>query len=512
MLGLAAVLLAAASIGAPNHGVVPAAAATIARGGINVEPSARPWQYVGANPDSWWCPGASSCTTSNPQAHIDTEMALAAQLHVANVRLEIPWFLVEPGNGVYDWTRADYIFNSATSHGIQIQPILVYTPGWLGAYDSFPTPAAFKSFVAAFMARYGGRISAVEMWNEPDGGQSLLQNDPVQYVNDILIPGYQAVKASAYPGVSVIEGGSINDSGACCAWLSGIYNAGGGSYFNIAAFHDYGGNYAAITQAYQGVINAHSANGAKPIWLGEYGVSDSSGSNQTSLIQGALTGTPGLAMAQFYTLRDESVYTCCPPASTGEHKAYGVVASDDVTRKSSFNTMQSLLGGSSPPPSPSPLPSPKPTPSSAKPSPSPSASPKASPSGSAGHSPSTSKTTPGATPRASGSPLSSFLGGGSFFGGGGVAGSNMRAHILQGGLLMIGVAILGSGIWLVLDLNAFSARGARPTGGGTRPPGAGRPRRTTSWRSRLGQRPLLGTLVAMCGVLMSISAGMLLAR
>src|SRR2546427_8837083 len=33
--------------------LVPAHAATAAQGGINVEPSARPWRYVGANPDSW---------------------------------------------------------------------------------------------------------------------------------------------------------------------------------------------------------------------------------------------------------------------------------------------------------------------------------------------------------------------------------------------------------------------------------------------------------------------------
>jgi hypothetical protein len=182
-------------------------------------------------------------------------------------------------------------------------------------------------------------------------------------VADILIPGYNAVKAS-HPLVQVIEGGSINDSGTCCAWLSGIYNAGGGSYFDIAAFHDYGGNYAQIAQQYQGVINAHRSQGNKPIWLGEYGVSDANGSQQSSLINGALANTAALAMAQFYTLRDESVYTCCPPAATGEHKQYGVVAADDVTKKSSFNTMVSLLKGFTPPrasPPPAAKPSPTPT-------------------------------------------------------------------------------------------------------------------------------------------------------
>src|SRR5579872_4027492 len=323
-----------------NWSLQTQATAAVHQGGINAQPGMRPWQYLGANPDGWYCPSASTCTTSNPLGRIDTEMGLAQQLHVANLRVEIPWFLVEPTKGSYNWSRVDYIFSSAAGHGIVLQPDIVYTPTWGGGYNAFPAPADFGAFVSAFMARYGGRINAVEMWNEPDGGQSLVANNPAQYVQDILIPGYNAVKAS-HPNVAVIEGGSINDSGTCCAWLSGIYNAGGGNYFDIAAFHDYGGNYGAVASAYRGVISSHGQN--KPIWMGEYGVSDATGSQQSSLITAALTATPGLAMAQFYTLRDESVYKCCPPAQTGEHKLYGVVAADDVTKKTSFGTMQSLL-------------------------------------------------------------------------------------------------------------------------------------------------------------------------
>ncbi len=401
--GQAALLLIGVSFAAAAP-AAPVAAATSTQGGINVEPSARPWQYVGANPDSWWCPSAAQCTTSNPLGRIDTEMALAQQLHVADVRLEIPWFLVEPAKGGYDWARADYIFNSAAGHGIVIQPILVYTPAWAGGYNAFPNPADFGAFVSAFMARYGGRINAVEMWNEPDGGQSLVANNPAQYVQDILIPGYNAVKAS-HPGVAVIEGGSINDSGTCCPWLSGIYAAGGGNYFDIAAFHDYGGNYGAVTNAYRGLLNAHGQAG-KPIWMGEYGVSDATGSQQASLITAALTATPGLAMAQYYTLRDESVYKCCPPTATGEHKQYGVVAADDVTKKSSFQTMQSILGGSSPNPPPAQPPASNPSPSHVAPSPTPtpSPSPSASPtSATAGTSPSHGSG-PSSPLRANGSP------------------------------------------------------------------------------------------------------------
>ncbi len=390
MVALSAFLLCAAAFGVQVQSTPVVHAAAL--GGINVEPSARPWRYVGANPDSWWCP-VGACTTSDPLGRINTEMSLAHQLNVANVRLEIPWFLVEPSRGGYSWSRADYIFQSAAAYGVTIQPILVYTPAWDGGYNQFPVAADFQAFVTTFMGRYGSRIRAVEMWNEPDGGQSLVSNNPALYVQDILKPGYTAVK-SVRPGVSVIEGGSINDSGTCCAWLSGVISAGGGSYFDIAAFHDYGGNYAQVVSAYRSLV------GGKPIWLGEYGVSDATGSQQSSLISAAIAGTPGLAMAQFYTLRDESVYLCCPPTPYGEHKLYGVVAADDVTKKSSFYTMQKLLGGSSPPPPPrTPPPAVSPTPAHV--SPSPSTSPSATP---RSGQPSSSSPHAGGTPTASSLP------------------------------------------------------------------------------------------------------------
>lgn len=465
---LFAASLCAISLAAPVRSTRPALAATSAQGGINVEPSARPWRYVGANPDSWWCPGASTCTTSNPLARIDTEISLAQQLHVANVRLEIPWFLVEPARGSYDWSRADYIFNSASAHGIVIQPILVYTPSWDGGYNAFPQAADFQSFVTTFMSRYGTRINAIEMWNEPDGGQSLASNNPALYVQDILNPGYSAVK-SVNPGVSVIEGGSINDSGVCCAWLSGVINAGG--HFDIAAFHDYGGNYAQIASAYRSLV------GGKPIWLGEYGVSDSTGSQQTSLIRAALTGTPGLAMAQFYTLRDESVYLCCPPAPYGESKLYGVVAADDVTKKSSFFAMQSLLGGTSPPPTapPSPPPTAPPTP---PPTDSPSAHPSPTVTGSPGSSHSPQGTgSPGASSsstHSSGSTTGGSSQSGSASTSGGIRGSGVIAALVSSrstttkewmllasaSALLLGLAAFG---WaLTRSTNVAALVGTRP--------------------------------------------------
>src|SRR3984893_9884895 len=146
-------------------------------------------------------------------------------------------------------------------------------------------------------------------------------------------------------------------------------------------------------------MSAHGDN--RPIWLGEYSVASATG-DQSGLINATLTGSGPIAMAQWYNLRDDSAWNCCPPVAAVT-ATWGLLQSD-YTPKPSFNTIQSLLGGAplpqptppSPSASPSPSTSPSPSPSPS-PLPSPSPSPSASPTPSASPSPSTSPS-PSPTP------------------------------------------------------------------------------------------------------------------
>ena len=104
----------------------PSANASIP-GGINVEPSMRPWRYVGANPQSWWC--VQSCV-SDPIAMMTAELTDAHVLGARNVRLEFPWYLLEPQPGVFNWSRADAIMSQASTDRVTIQPVLMWTPAW----------------------------------------------------------------------------------------------------------------------------------------------------------------------------------------------------------------------------------------------------------------------------------------------------------------------------------------------------------------------------------------------
>jgi len=232
--------------------------------------------------------------------------------------------------------------------------------------------------------RYKTSIHYWEMWNEPDHFH-YWNSGEAAYIQNVMVPGYTAAKAADPSAIVILTGTSVWNAG----WVDQIYAAGAGSDFDIIAYHDYGGSPQNTATNVLAELNRHG-QGAKPIWLGEYGVQESSvsDSQQMNLMRQVLLSNAPIAMAEWYNLRDDNSMTCCPPqvAVVG---SWGIVMHDDATMKNGFALMQSLLAGTfAPPPVPgptSPPGSPPPPESQASPSPlppdrSPEPAPVASPS------------------------------------------------------------------------------------------------------------------------------------
>ena len=361
-------------------------------GGVNVEPSMRPWRYVGANPQSWWCQ-PPNCTSdfADPVATATSEMQQAKALGAQNIRLEIPWPLIETSPGVYDWSRADAIFQAASQVGITIEPILMWTPQWAGGGSLLtdpPSAADMQAFAQAFAQRYDPLIRrGVEIWNEEAGGK-YFTGSAATYVSQILNPAHAAIKA-VDPSIQVILGGTGSDTDG--SFLRAVISAGG--QFDIAAFHNYVGSAIGEAQTYQTVLDSAGRSGT-PIWLGEYG-SESGTSSQITLIQQVLGQSSPIAMAQWYNLRDTDAWTCCPPVDVAP-ATWGLLTSG-FSQKSSYTTMQGYLTGrtAAPPPAWSAPPTAAPQPPPATPTPD--RSPTPAPSTPAPSSP-TPRTPPTATP------------------------------------------------------------------------------------------------------------------
>ncbi|MGH2514660.1 MAG: endo-1,4-beta-xylanase [Ktedonobacterales bacterium] len=313
--------------------------------GINTMPGMRPWRYAGANPDSWWCV-LPNCVASDPVQQITTEMAWAQQLGVTYLRVEFDWPLIEPQRGQFDWSRADTIVHTATADGIQLTPILVFTPPWAAScYTCAPSAQDFAAFVTAVVGRYKANVHYWEIWNEPDQPNYWTVGFP-SYVQNLLIPGYTAAHA-ADTGTHVILGGaSFPDP----TYYNTIYNDGGGNSFDILAYHEYGtqGQVDVDARYYRGVLNGHGQQ-SKPIWAGEFGFSEDgvADTNQQALLKQVYDAQSSpIAAAFWYNLRDDGAYTCCPPNSLKD--AHWGLVERDGTKKQGFTVLQQLIAAGLP--------------------------------------------------------------------------------------------------------------------------------------------------------------------
>ncbi|MGH2515030.1 MAG: endo-1,4-beta-xylanase [Ktedonobacterales bacterium] len=314
--------------------------------GINTMPGMRPWHYYGANPDSWWCV-TPNCTAANPLQQITTEMGWAKQTGVTYLRIEFDWPLIEPQRGQFNWTRADYIVHTAASDGVQLAPVLVFSPNWACASTTCsPSAADFSAFVSAVVSRYKTSIHVWEMWNEPDGPNYWTDSEQ-SYVQNVLIPGYQAAKSADHTSQVELGAPAYADAG----WLNTIYSDGGGNSFDIMGWHDYNGGSTVVGDAntVEGVLQAHG-QATKPVWLGEFGVQEQTTNDiqQQALLQTVYEAQNSpIAAAFWYNLRDDSAYNCCPPQDVKD--AYWGLVQRGGAQKQGLALLQRLIAAGLPP-------------------------------------------------------------------------------------------------------------------------------------------------------------------
>lgn len=262
-------------------------------------------------PDSWW-------GTAQTRQTLEAQATIMDRLGVRVFRVELPWSFVapgEPGGATYDptlardpnwpgydWSRWDLIVSVARWAGLVLVPQVVYAPTWAtgvplsttaGPNSAPLSPAYFADFMTALVTRYGSQIHYWELWNEPDNAAHTWAGSMQSYVDLVLQPGYQAVKA-VDPSAQVLLGGlaSVTSMGA-------VYQAGGGPYFDIANFHAYftaGSGDATALSYLQGVMREHG-DGNKPIWMSEFGYPTNNPTTGTQAIADPASATGEAAQA-----------------------------------------------------------------------------------------------------------------------------------------------------------------------------------------------------------------------
>lgn len=189
---------------------------------------------------------------------INARLDLMQSLGVTNVRIAVPWAGVQPwhpdtplGFGAPQWGQLDMVVNAAAARGMGILGVLNSTPIW--ATSSTPIsghPAdvdQFAAFAKSVALRYGDKISAYEVWNEPNSVQSWSPLDPVAYTEMLKVTYIALKQASVLTGseITVVGGvvGSVqtyeNLTMNPVDFVQQMYDAGAHGYFDALSFHPY---------------------------------------------------------------------------------------------------------------------------------------------------------------------------------------------------------------------------------------------------------------------------------
>jgi hypothetical protein len=255
-------LLAAAALSA-SAGVAPALGAPL--GGINI-------------------PGLGAYTST---AKVDRAIGVAARLHAKIVRVDFPWSELEPKGPQLDpqaLALADRVVADAAAAGIKVSATVASTPCWASsaparlltqcraghseAADAWPPrdPAAYAQVLAALAQRYGSKLAAIEVWNEPDQANEDYfagPNKPAAYAA-ILRAAYPAVK-QLVPSLPVLAGSLVGSNGA---FLRALYKAGIKGFYDGLSVHYYHLTLASL----RSIREVQVANGdTRPLWLDEFG-------------------------------------------------------------------------------------------------------------------------------------------------------------------------------------------------------------------------------------------------
>jgi hypothetical protein len=120
--------------------------------------------------------------------------------------------------------------------------------------------------VAYLASRYGTRLAAIQIWNEPDQANEhyFAGPDKPQRYAAILRAAYPAIK-HANPQVSVLAGSLVGSNGV---FLRALYAAGIKGYYDGLAVHF----YHLVLASLRSIHEVQLANGdTKPLWLDEFG-------------------------------------------------------------------------------------------------------------------------------------------------------------------------------------------------------------------------------------------------
>jgi hypothetical protein len=298
-----------------------------------------------------------------PADQVVKSVGLMKQLGVTTVRLLIPWAAIQHTPDSYDWSMVDKTVNAVVSQRMSILATLNSPPGWAvapgqPAIAGRPaSPAAFGHFAGKVAEHFRVKISAYEIWNEPNGAAFFAPApDPAGYA-DLLKAAYPPIKAADPSALVVAAGlGSVVDYSTIAMdpvkFVSGMYAAGAKNFFDALAYHPY--QYTmkfseswhpdAPLNQLAGIRQLMLANGDgdKKVWATEYGEPSSEVGEKAQAeflddMLGKWRNLPYAGPVYVYTMRDRNSLSGTADDTLGIYRS-------DGTAKPAERVVTSYLG------------------------------------------------------------------------------------------------------------------------------------------------------------------------
>ena len=219
----------------------------------------------------------------------DAQWALMRRSGVESVRVVFSWAQAQPEAGMQpDFTQIDAKVELAARNGIDLLPVVLYTPDWAATYPArHGTPPKFPSDYAAYVTqlvrRYGPKgtfwderpdlprrpLRNWQIWNEPhfDFYWYTPQGSWAPEYVKLLRAARNAIRP-ADPGARVVLAAFADAS-----WkvLTAAYKAGARGAFDVAAINIFTGRPGFVMTAAR--LTRHVLNRErdlrKPIWVTE---------------------------------------------------------------------------------------------------------------------------------------------------------------------------------------------------------------------------------------------------
>jgi len=320
--------------------------------------------------------GFNGARLSDSDAQLGADLDAIRNAGAAWVRVGVDWSQIEPNPGSSDFSAADRVVNAARSRGLAVLAITTYTPRWAQDASVAPgtshgrpsSPGVFADFAGRAAQHFAGRVSTWEIWNEPNNPQFFLPNTDATFYAQMVTAAARVIHTTQ-PGSTVIAGAMSPAGGSDqpAVFLQQMYASGVGPSMDAVSTHPY--SYPALpseTQDWNAFyqlaaehdVMVRNGDGAKKIWLTEFGAPTGVGNSMVTEDRQSAIVADGLSSARarpyvgpvfLYELRDQQT------GSSDRENDFGLLHTDG-SPKSAYAAVQRQAATDTPPaPTPAPV-------------------------------------------------------------------------------------------------------------------------------------------------------------